>query len=688
MALDIDLSEFHDVFFEECSEGLAVAESGLLRLNEGTADAETINAIFRAIHSIKGGGATFGFAELSAFAHVMETLLDEMRAGSRAVTREAVDLLLASADCLNDMVSATKLKAPLDMTRVSDLKQQLNTLLGQASQPASVVSAPSPAGKAEGWLIHFRPFKDLLRSGNDPYRLFRELSTLGKLAVRADVAKLPELDELDPESCHLSWELTLEGDATRAQVADIFAWVEGDCELEISPIGSQKIDAESAAVTPAQEAPVMLAPAVTEPDRSHPEPRAQTESAGRKAQTSGQESSSIRVSIDKVDALVNLVGELVITQSMLSRFAEGFDMSQIDELRDGISQLMRNTRELQETAMRIRMLPISTCFNRFPRMVHDLSQKLGKKVELKLSGEQTELDKTVLEKINDPLVHLVRNALDHGLETPAIRRAAGKPDTGMIHLNAYHEGGNIVIEVRDDGAGLNKQKILAKARAKGLVGPEEQPSDDEINNLICQPGFSTADQVSDISGRGVGMDVVKRNISDLGGQVHIYSEEGKGSTLTIRLPLTLAILDGQLVRVGRETYIIPLVSIVESLQVKSGQVNAIAGRAELYLLRDDYIPIVRLYEVFNCEPESTNLEQGLLVVVEAERRRVGLFVDDLMGQQQVVIKSLETNFRQVPGLSGATILGDGRVALILDVPGLIQTHCRAAGPRPALATAA
>lgn len=324
--------------------------------------------------------------------------------------------------------------------------------------------------------------------------------------------------------------------------------------------------------------------------------------------------------------------------------------------------------------MRIRMLPISFCFNRLPRLVHDLSNDLGKKVELKLSGEQTELDKTVLEKVGDPLVHLVRNSLDHGIENPQVRRAAGKPETGVVHLNAYHSSGNIVIEVSDDGAGLDKEKILQKARDKGLVGDDEQLSDEQIRRLVFDPGFSTTDDVSGVSGRGVGMDVVRRNIKDLGGQVEVRSEQGKGSTVTIRLPLTLAILDGLLLRVGRETYIVSLLSVVESVQISPEQVNAFAGKAELYKLRDEYIPIIRLYEMWNVEPDTTDLEHGLLVVVESDARRVALFVDDLLRQQQVVIKSLETNFKPVEGLSGATILGDGTVALILDVPGLIRHY--------------
>jgi two-component system chemotaxis sensor kinase CheA len=357
---------------------------------------------------------------------------------------------------------------------------------------------------------------------------------------------------------------------------------------------------------------------------------------------------------------------------MLSTLGENFDMDKIQRLADGLAQLERNTRELQEQVMRMRMLPISFAFNRFPRMAHDLSQQLNKKIDLKLSGEQTELDKTVIEKIGDPLVHLVRNSLDHGIEMPADRVAAGKPETGTVHLDAYHKGGNIVIEIQDDGKGLDVDKILAKAIERGLVEPDAQLSAEQIHDLIFLPGFSTADVVSDVSGRGVGMDVVRRNIQSLGGTVEVQSERGVGSTFTVRLPLTLAILDGQSVAVGDETYIVPLVSIIESMQIKPGMLNYVAGKGEVFSLRNEYLPVIRLYETFGAEPRTTELTEGLLVVVEGEGRKIGLFVDDLLGQQQVVIKSLEANYQRVEGISGATILGDGSVALILDIPSLIR----------------
>jgi two-component system chemotaxis sensor kinase CheA len=385
------------------------------------------------------------------------------------------------------------------------------------------------------------------------------------------------------------------------------------------------------------------------------------------------DSGSIRVSVEKIDELMNTVGELVITQAMLSQLGSKLEGPTAEKLRGGLAQLERNMRELQESVMRVRMLPINVVFSRFPRMVRDLAQRLGKQVELKLTGEQTELDKTVLEKIGDPLVHLVRNSIDHGIEAPDRRTAAGKPAAGTVHLDACHRGGNIAVEVSDDGGGLDKDRILAKARDRGLVGPNDVLTDEQVYDLIFLPGFSTAEKTTDVSGRGVGMDVVRRNIKELGGKIELRSEHGKGSKTIITLPLTLAIVDGQSVSVGSETYIVPLISIVESMQLKATDVSRLSGRGEVFSFRGFYLPIVRLYEIFGVEPRTRVLDEGLVVVAEGEgHQRIGLFVDDLLGQQQVVIKSLEANYGHVEGVSGATILGDGSVALILDIPGLIR----------------
>ncbi len=697
--MSIDLSEFHDIFFEECTEGLSVMENGLLSLDNGT-DVEEINSIFRAAHSIKGGGGSFGFTSISEFTHVMETLLDEMRDGRRGVTREIVDLLLESVDVLRDMVSAARDEEDSDEQRSAEVKTRLERVLSGTAEAPGVEEAPTaaePLAEVEttqldlsGWKITFKPAKDMLQGGNDPARIFRELETLGKYSVTTDISTLPDISELDPSSSYLGWTIDLETDSDEQAVRELFSWVEDESELTITPIAESLESASKTVVdNPVKVVSKPTGPEQTESSESateakaageNPTPTAKPElkKVAKTKSAGSKEGGSIRVGIDKVDALINMVGELVITQSMLSQISSNLQESHsgsIEQLVDGITQLERNTRELQESVLQIRMLPISFSFSRFPRLVRDLSKNMGKHIELKMTGEHTEVDKNVLEKIGDPLVHLVRNSLDHGIETPEIRAAKGKPEVGILELCAYHEGGDIIIKVIDDGAGLNRDVLLSKAIDKGLVNENEDITDDRVFNLIFMPGFSTAEQISDVSGRGVGMDVVRRNVRDLGGNVTIGNNaNGAGSTVTIRLPLTLAILDGQLVRIGNETYIVSLVSIVESLQMRPEVVSSIIGQSELYRLRDEYIPIIRVNRLFGTASGTDDFLEGLLVVVESDGQRVGLFIDDLLGQQQVVIKSLETNFKQIQGISGATILGDGTVALIMDVPGLIQRH--------------
>ena len=550
-------------------------------------------------------------------------------------------------------------------------------LLRRRRKPHPLRSPRAAAEVRSGWRIHFVPGPKLLRNGNDPVRLLRELASLAPCEVRVDAKWVPLLAELDPEECRLSWHIELSGAVQEAAIKAVFDWVEGECDLKLESFGPAADAAAPSPPPPAAPEVITVAPAPSTPvpeteSRTAIKAGASAAAPPAAAAAASGDGGSIRVSIEKIDELLNSVGELVITQSVLSQLAESLEGRDAEELRSALGQLERHMRNLQESVMRVRMLPISVVFNRFPRLVRDLGQRLGKKIELHLTGESTELDKTVLEKIGDPLVHLVRNSIDHGIEMPEVRIAAGKPAHGTIELHAYHKGGNVVVEVSDDGGGLKRDRILAKARERGLVGPDEELSEDRIFNLIFAPGFSTADVVSDVSGRGVGMDVVKRNINELGGHVQIHSTPGKGSMVRIRLPLTLAILDGQLARVGNEVYVVPIVSIVETIQVRRELVSSIADRAQVFRLRDDYLQIVRLYELFGVEPEHTDLVDGLLMIVEADGRRVGLFVDELMSQQQVVIKSLETNFRPVVGLAGATMLGDGRVALILDVPGVIS----------------
>ena len=704
--MSIDMSQFHQVFFEECFEGLEAMESGLLSLDIGDIDPEVINTIFRAAHSIKGGSGTFGFTVVAEYTHIMETLLDEMRDGRRQVTKPAVDVLLGSVDCLREMLTSIQAEEDVNESSVAKHKAALEMELNGAASggheesappsaaAAKVESAPEPQQeeeeepeieKEQGWKIDFCPYLSLLKTGNDPVRMFRELNELGQLSINVNIQDVPNLDELDPEECNISWELKLVTETDEKSIREIFSWVEDDAAIEIAPLAKPKkpkkvkpapvasANAE-ASVPPPQAEPkkdikeevkpvaVKKAPAAGEADASKNAPKA---------------SSSIRVDTDKIDTLINMVGEVVITQSMLGLVGENFSMDKVGQLKRGLAQLERHTRDLQQSVMNIRMLPISFVFSRFPRLVHDISTKLNKKITLKLVGENTEVDKAVVELINDPLVHLIRNSLDHGIEMPADRIAAGKPETGTIELKAYHRGGHIVIEIVDDGRGMNKNKLLSKAIEKGLIEESAILTDKQILELIFMPGFSTAEQLTDISGRGVGMDVVRRNIQSLGGNIDIISELGKGTTIAIHLPLTLAILDGQSVAVGDETYIVPLVSIIESINITEKMLNKVAGKGETFKLRNEYLPIIRMREIFNVRSgAATKPNEGVIVVVEGQGALCGFLVDELLGQQQVVIKSLEANYRRVEGVSGATILGDGSVALILDVPGLVRLSVR------------
>ncbi|WP_086932493.1 chemotaxis protein CheA [Agarilytica rhodophyticola] len=797
----IDLSQFHQVFFEESFENVDIMETSLMELDLDEVDSETINAIFRAAHSIKGGSATFGFSAIASFTHILETLLDQIRGGERELTGDDVDLFLKSVDCLREMLDLLKTGEDSE----TELSREVSAKFS-AKLEGNVVEAEAPAtdsGDAESaaesapaeipcWHILFRPGRDVLKTGNDSLRLINELNELGEMKCSAKTDELPLLDKLEPEASYLYWEIELSTDAELSQIEEIFAWVidESEVVIKASSPGAMEESTEVQAVSenatkePEQNSndddietfwsidfvpgveilrtgndPLKIFQALTEigkiksitassqfPEFSSIDPElcylrwivlldakdddkekiekafewvkddselevksvsglfteelqktseqettteaaantATTKAAAAKPKTAQKpkapakkanaESSSIRVGIDKVDNLINMVGELVITQSMLGQLGSDFDLERLPKLLEGLGQLEQNTRELQESVMRIRMLPISFVFSRFPRMVRDLSQSLNKDLNLEILGDQTELDKTVLEKIGDPLVHLVRNAVDHGVETPEERRQKGKPEQGNVTLNAYHQGGNVVIEVVDDGKGLDPESLKQKAIEKEVITASEAESltNEQAFDLIFQPGFSTAKQISDVSGRGVGMDVVKRNIQALNGAIDITSEVNQGSTITIRLPLTLAILDGQLVRVGKETYIFPIVSIVESLQCKSEYINKVAGGSDVFRLRDEYVPILQLAKVFNIEVDNYDLEGSLMVVVESEGDKVGIIVDELLAQQQVVIKSLEHNYQRVEGISGATILGDGTVALIVDIPGIAR----------------
>ncbi|MGB0945257.1 chemotaxis protein CheA [Pseudoalteromonas sp. APM04] len=672
--MSIDLSQFFEVFFEESFEGLDTMEAELLNLVPGEEDLETINTIFRAAHSIKGGSGTFGFSSVSDFTHVLETLLDQIRQGERTLTTEHVNLLLKAVDCLRSLLAGLQAEQETDLTEADTLRAQFEEVLGinSTTQESNIQTSDSQSD-SDTYQIDFKPHHHLFKTGNEPLIMISELEQLGELDTTVFYDEVPEITNLSSDECFLHWRFFLNTSHGESAIKEVFEWVEDDADITIELCGGLFTDElpapENDSSTVAQE-PLIQEPEPKQAEQAKP---IKPTSANTNKKSTTPESTSIRVGIDKVDSLINMVGELVITQAMLNQLSEqDITPATITALQEGLAQLAHNTRDLQENVMRIRMLPINFVFSRFPRLVRDIAQKLNKQVELKLIGEQTELDKTVMEKISDPMVHLVRNSLDHGLETVEKRLQAGKDPVGTVTLNAFHQGGNIVIEIMDDGQGLNTKKIQEKAIANGLISADNHLSNEEINELIFMPGFSTMDEVSDLSGRGVGMDVVKRNIQSLNGSVEVTSAPGVGSTFTIRLPLTLAILDGQLVKVAQHTYIIPLISIVESLQIDIAKVSRVGKNLDVLRLRDEYIPILRLYDIFNHDNAIESLDKTLLVVVETDNQKVGLLVDDLLSQQQVVIKSLEANYQKVDGISGATILGDGRVSLIVDISGLIK----------------
>jgi two-component system chemotaxis sensor kinase CheA len=631
-------------FLEENTEGLARFEAGLLSLEKGTSDPELIGDIFRAIHSLKGSAASFGFTALASLAHEMETHLDHVRAGTRGATPELISVLLGGVDLLRRLLASAGGSAPVDPAEVAAACVRVRELH---------VDAPPAAG--HHWHLALTPGPELFTRGLDPVRLFRELRALGgEVVVTADTSRLPRLELINPLDCHLAWSIDVRGAVERKDLEALFEWLDGGWTLT-------------------------EVPAVAHASTPTPPPQGE-----RKAEPSVDPSqASVRVTVNKLDQLMNMVGELVITQAILGELDESRPLTPelITRLREGLTQLASNTRALQESVMRLRSMPLSTVFARLPRLVHDLSAQLGKKAELVVTGESTELDKTVLERLGDPLVHLVRNCLDHGLEKPAARVAKGKPETGTLSISARHRGSDIFVEVADDGAGLDLEKILARGVERGLVPAGARPPDEQLINLIFQPGFSTAEAVTDVSGRGVGMDVVQRNVRALGGDITVSSVKGAGTRFVLRLPLTLAIIDGQLVRVGARTFVVPLLSIVESVQPEKKLVHPVGDHA-VYRLRDELVPMVDLAPVLGVEGAGP-VSEKLIVVVESDEQHVGLLVDELLGQQQVVVKSLEQNYGAVPGIAGATILGDGNVSFILEMSSLLQ-RMRA---RPALAAA-
>ncbi len=689
----VDLSRFQESFFTESAEHVETIESGLLALEQRPKDLDLLNRIFRGAHSIKGNAGMFHFTAIAELTHKMENILDDLRNEKMPVTAHVIDVLLRGLDGLKCLLDAAQGGESADETAIHVVEAELEACqkgsIASAQQRSSPEVAPkgSPPQTARWRMVQidWSPLPELFQRGMDPAKIFKELHELGMvkvLQVRTD--GLPALDTLDPERCYLSWTVELETDAPIDQVEEVFAFVRDGSEMTIIDRAPQKPEAykrvgdilvEEGVVTPEQVAESLakqkpLGEILVEEKKASPQ---QVDKALQKQQQlKKNEVASIRVDTEKIDKLINLVGELVITQSMITDLSEKFSIDQLPVLQERITQLERNTREIQERVMSIRMMPIGSAFHRFPRLVRDLAGKSDKQIQLLMSGEETELDKTLIEAIGDPLTHLVRNSADHGLELPEDRLAQGKSARGTIRLHAYHDGGNICVAVEDDGRGLNREKIIKKAVEKGIIADGSNMSDEAVYQMIFRPGFSTAEAITDVSGRGVGMDVVKRNIEGLGGSVDIQSTMGKGSRLTLKLPLTLAIIDGMTVRVGQDNYIIPLIAVTESIRPKPYELQRIVGKGEVVSLRGEWVPVVKLYEAFGLTPDFTDPSQALLVIVETDGRRLAVLVDELTGQQQVVIKSLEQNYRKVEAISGATILGDGQVALILDVPGLAK----------------
>ena len=719
-----DFGQFQEAFFEEAGDHLAIVEEGLLALEQYPEDLDLLNKIFRSAHSIKGTSGMFGFTAVAQFTHKMETLLDLLRNGQKVVTPQMADLLLKSTDCLKMLIDAVKTGSQVDGETVQRLTGELAAASDLKIEAELKVKAEAKVegGPSRCFHIAWTPPEWLFQRGLDPLQIFKELANLGTLSqVTVDTTKLPELETMDPERCYLSWIMQLETAKDRQVLDAVFEFVRENSVLVIEEREAGALEGGGSKVeVPASDLKPQTSSLTLDVIEGGPKPlgeilvetgvvsretldhalaqqkrvgqilveqhavtpqqleqalqkQKQQESAGQPKKT---DTTSIRVDTDKIDKLINLVGELVITQSMLSDLSARFEMSQMTVLLERMAQLEHNTREIQERVMGIRMLPIGTAFSRFPRLVRDLSAKAGKKIQLVLSGEETELDKTVIESIGDPLTHLVRNSADHGLEMPEERLDNNKPELGTIRLNAFHSGGSICVTVEDDGRGLNRDKILAKAIKQGLIAEHEKLTDEQIWPLIFKPGFSTAEKVTDVSGRGVGMDVVKRNIEGLGGAVSIKTALGKGTIFTLKLPLTLAIIEGMTVRVGKETYIVPLLSILESIRPKAGTIKTVVGKGELLDVRNTYLPMMRLYDVFSLQPEYIDPTKAILMILETEGEQVAVMVDEILGQQQVVIKSMEQNFRKIDGIAGATILGDGTVGFILDVRGLIEMSRR------------
>ncbi|WP_085901868.1 chemotaxis protein CheA [Kiloniella majae] len=686
---DFDLDQFKATYFEECAELLIDAETRLADLQHSpeNVDAEDLNAIFRVVHSVKGGAGAFSFDQLVGFAHIYEALLDRMRQGEIQITEDIVTLLLSANDILTNLIQAAQNDITVPEEDFIDVKNKLNLLafdqpVNSSTEEGETETTISEEKSTKKYIISFNPKPELLQHANEPLLLVREMKALGELTTIVNTDRLPSIQKIISDEAYFSWVFELVSDCSLTDVEEVFEFVTEDCDLDIKiedetqkpeDVSSQPTSAppiednstKTLETTKKQAVEAMQAPTIPTPATvGKPTPTGNSQAS--------QRVSSIRVELDRVDRLVNMVGELVITQAMLRQQVDNLPPELAAFMAKGFEDLGMHTREIQESVMAVRMQPVKSVFARIPRLVRELASKLGKKVELETSGEHTEVDKTVIEQLSDPLTHMIRNSLDHGIEeTPEDRKKAGKPELATVTLSAEHRSGRIHIIVTDDGRGINRERVRAKAIEKGIINVDENLSDEAIDDLIFSPGFSTAEEVTDVSGRGVGMDVVRRNISNLGGRISVQSTPGKGTKFIMSLPLTLAVLDGMVVAIGKEKFIISLTAIIESLRPAKTELHNLSNGAEVVSLRGEYIRLVRLHRLFNIPGAQKDPSQALVVVVEIEGgKQVGILVDELLGQQQVVIKSLEENYDPVDGISAATILGNGMVALILDVDGL------------------
>ena len=744
----MDMNEIKEIFFQECEEQLAELESGLLKLNDGDRDPETVNAVFRAVHSIKGGAGAFGLDDLVAFAHVFETTLDCVRSNRLEPTQDVLKVMLKSADVLADLTNAARDGGYVDEARSRSLVKELEALAnGEAPTPAAKAPEPAPAAAApapastddsgfqpipfsfdsfdEGeavddtqtYEISFRPRRELYTKGNEAALLLRDLSRIGEMSINCDADSLPAFDKMDPEEAYFGWTIQLTTAKSEDDIRAVFEFAEWDCDLEIKaqeasasdddlpmipvPFDLSALDegdaVSEAAAPPATAAAEAVAAAETVTSvskmaaaaaRVEKKESAAASAAAQNAAAAAAAGQTIRVDLDRVDRLINLVGELVINQAMLSQSVIENDTTGTSSINMGLEELQQLTREIQDSVMAIRAQPVKPVFQRMSRIVREVADMVGKSIRLVTEGENTEVDKTVIDKLAEPLTHMIRNAVDHGIETPEKREAAGKDPEGTIKLTAKHRSGRIVIELVDDGAGINRERVRQKAIDNDLIAADANLTDEEIDNLIFAPGFSTADKISDISGRGVGMDVVKRSIQALGGRISISSRPGHGSTFTMSLPLTLAVLDGMVVTVAGQTLVVPLTAIVETLQPEASSIHSFGANQRLISIRNSFCPLVDVGRILNFRSSQANPVEGVALLVESEGGgQRALMVDAIQGQRQVVIKSLEANYTHVPGIAAATILGDGRVALILDVDAVVAAS-RGQSLKPEMSLAA